>query len=281
MAQQLDQVGAAAALTQVRGVDTDLHVVTEISWLMEVRSYAPDAREGVRALLRETFGSCAVFDRVVDGNPLGEPVAVVAAHDGRVVGFNTWNPWIVHGPRGPVVAYQSGASAVSDTMRGQGIFGKLLRLGEEVARGRGVAALFGFPNPASLPGFLKVGWEQPSVLRLFVSPLPSLGVGPLGLRSPAPSKPANDAASFVAWRYARAGVTPRALRLPDGRVVTVYARRERKRGATLNKLLDVVDGAGRRVLTGLGPLAARLPGPGLTILRAGAAPGAMPPWLPV
>lgn len=249
---------------------------------IDVRPYSVADREPVRALMLDAFGSAHVFDQFDGGNPLGEPVSVVAVHAGCVVGFNTWNPWIIHAPHGPVVAYQSGASAVASSMRGQGIFGKLLRLGEDEARRRDISILFGFPNPASLPGFMKASWEERGRLRLYASPVPSVGIGPFALPSashhaalaPAPA----TAAAFIAWRFGRAGVVGRRLRLRDGRDVTVYARTDRRRGAAINKLLDVVDTDGRRVDDGLGALAARLPGPGLTMLRATAPPGAFPPW---
>lgn len=246
---------------------------------IDVRCYSAADREGVRALMLEAFGSTHVFDQFDGGNPLGEPVSVVAVHAGRVVGFNTWNPWIVHAPQGPVVAYQSGASAVAESMRGQGIFGKLLRFGEDEARRRDIAVLFGFPNPASLPGFLKAAWEERGRLRLYASPAPSVGIGPLGLRTSSNPPATAAAAAFVAWRFARAGVVGRRLRLRGGRDVTVYARTERHRGAAVNKLLDVVDADGCRVSTGLGAFAARLPGPGVTMLRATVPPGGFPPWL--
>src|SRR4051812_4130059 len=112
---------------------------------VHVRPYGAEDREGVRALLGKTFGSPAVFDRFADGNPLGEFVGVVAEWEGRVVGYNMWNAWLIHTPAGAVTAYQSGASSVDESIRGQGVFGKLLRAGEELAASRGIAVFFGFP----------------------------------------------------------------------------------------------------------------------------------------
>jgi GNAT superfamily N-acetyltransferase len=249
---------------------------------VNVRPYADDDREHVRALLAKTFGSADVFDRFSTGNPLGRFVAVVAEHAGAVVGYNMWNPWLVHTAAGPVTMHQSGASAVDDSMRGQGIFGKLLRTGEALARERGVAVLFGFPNPASLPGFLKAGWEHPRSLRLFASPVPALGIGPLARRAldGDADGDGSDAARFVAWRYRVAGVERRAVSL-GGRTATIYSRATSRRGARVHKLLDVVDERGHRILAAPALALARLPGPGVTLLRATSAPRGLPPWLPV
>ncbi len=251
---------------------------------MLVRPYQRTDIEPVRKLLTRTFGTSEIFDRFAVGNPLGEFVAVVAVSaeaEGTIVGFNIWNPWLVQTSAGPVIAYQSGASAVDESMRGRGVFGQLLRAGESVARGRGVEMLFGFPNPASLPAFVKGGWDHALSLRIFVSPLPSIGLGCQTSAAPTADVTTSMAARFVAWRYARAGVTGHRAELRDGRTVTLYARTERRMGARVNKLLDVVDHTGQRVTDTLGAIGARLPGPGVNILRAVTPPPGLPPWLHV
>jgi predicted N-acetyltransferase YhbS len=245
---------------------------------VDVRPFAAGDREGVRALLLKTFGSSQVFDRYADGNPLGEFVGIVAEHDGAIVGFNMWNPWLIQTREGPVTAFQSGASSVDDSMRGQGVFGKLLRAGEDVARGRGIPWFFGFPNPASHAAFMKHGWEHAKTLRMFVCPMPSLGFR--DRRVGETSGIGTAAAQFVAWRYARAGAEARALELGGTRVV-VYTRTQRRAGITQHKILDVLDEHGRRVPERLSSIARALPGPGVTWIRATPPPSAVVPWVPL
>src|SRR5688572_1489518 len=68
---------------------------------VDVRAYRDGDRAGVRALLARTFTEASIFDRFAEGNPLGAFVAAVAEHAGAVVGFNMWNPWLVHTAGGP------------------------------------------------------------------------------------------------------------------------------------------------------------------------------------
>jgi GNAT superfamily N-acetyltransferase len=240
-----------------------------------VRPFAAADREGVRALLGKTFGSPAAFDRFAEGNPLGDFVGVVAEHEGKVVGYNMWNAWLLNTSAEPIVAYQSGASSVDESMRGQGIFGKLLRAGEELAASRGIAVFFGFPNPASLEAFLKNGWRHADTLRMFACTVPSIGIGRV-VRSALPDT--SIEARFVTWRFTRAGIEARPV-LARGERLTAYARTLVWRGAKIHRLLDVVDGRGHRRPDHLVAAVSSLPGPGLTVMRAAPPPGL--PWLAV
>lgn len=250
-----------------------------------VRPYQSGDRESVRSLLSKVFGSPEVFDRFSEGNPLGDFVAVVAESDGGIVGFNMWNAWLVHALGGPVTAYQSGASAVDESMRGRGLFRKLLGAGEQLGASRGIRWFFGFPNPSSTEAFLRSGWRRGGTMRVLLSPTPSVGLRRGGsgalLSGPALGSLDTPQARFQHWRYGRAGVASRAERLPDGRAVTVYYRTSIRLGLRLHKLLDVVDQQGQRVTRGLGRILASAPGPGVTLLRATPPPQSAIPWIPV
>lgn len=244
-----------------------------------MRPYCTADREGVRSLLLGTFASSSVFDRFSEGNPLGAFLAIVAEHDGKIVGFNMWNPWLLQTPVSPSVVYQSGASAVHESMRGRGLFGRLLRAGEEEARLRGIGVFLGYPNPASLPGFLKVGWRHILSLRLWMSPVPSLSVRPAASPQSSGPPPSELTARFLAWRYARAGVSCTDVRI-GGSAAVLYFRTEHIRGVRVHRLLDVVGASGRP--SRLGPsVAAGLPGPAVTMIRAHPAPSTFPGWLHV
>ena len=216
-----------------------------------VRPYRATDREALRALLVKTFGSSEVFDRFEVGNPLGTPVRAVAELDGVVVGLNQWVPWLLWTSTGIVRGYQSGASAVDESARGKGVFGKLLLEGERIARAEGVEFFFGFPNPASYSGFIKAGWMLQSRMPLRIFPVPTTG-SPFGRKSSigdpqtAEPRPAVDSGElsgllprFLSFRYGLGDIESR--RFKGGGVV--YFRRRKVRGATLVQLLDVlVDG---------------------------------------
>lgn len=60
---------------------------------------------------------------------------------------------------------------VSPDFRGRGLFLELLERATEAARADGIRLLFNFPNPASLPGFLKRGWTRGRGFQNWLRPL--------------------------------------------------------------------------------------------------------------
>lgn len=70
------------------------------------------------------------------------------------------------------LGYQSVDSAIAKEYRGQGLFRKLNLRALEIAKERQGAFVFNFPNDNSLPGYLKMGWEQDtSLIRMVRLPL--------------------------------------------------------------------------------------------------------------
>jgi GNAT superfamily N-acetyltransferase len=233
---------------------------------IEVRPYTPLDRQGVCTLLQKTFNNLAPFDRYERDNPLGEFIGAVAELEGRVVGFNMWNAWLVHTADGPITAYQSGGSAVDDLCRGQGVFGRLLQEGERQAVERGIEYFIGFPNPASLKAFLRAGWEYVKNLRFHVELVPALW--------PRARCRATDADEgevlyrrFAAWRYARGGAFAIHKCDRSGRPLWIYYSVVRAGGLPVVRLLDIVDAEGRRDLTQIRHAARWIPGPAPITLR--------------
>lgn len=242
----------------------------------EVVPFEAGHREGVRALLTSAYGSAAGFERLETGNPLGTFLGVCAVRAGRVVGFNIWNPWLVHTPKGPIAVHQSGSSIVDESCRGQGVFGRLLAVGEAEAQARGIKYFIGFPNPASHGSFVRAGWETIRSMSLLACAVPALALRPAARKLERASTPEWQ---FIEWRYARAGAS--ALDASVGRErFTVFYSTTTRRGLKVHRILDVLDGSGRRDLRKVGQLTAQLPGPGGAYLRASAAQSASLPALP-
>lgn len=243
----------------------------------QVVPFEPQYREGVRALLRTAYGNSDAFDRYAAGNPLGEFLAVCALRDARVVGFNIWNRWLLHTSRGPVPVLQSGASIVDESCRGQGVFAKLLGAGEELARGDGSKYFVGFPNPASHKGFVRAGWETGRRLGLYAVSLPAVGA-----RSGRPSVASSEGPwPFIKWRYAR--LLARSISVEvRGVEYRAYFTTRVAGGVNVHRLLDILDPQGRRDLRVVARVAAHLPLPGVTYLRAAVSSSNGPasvPWV--
>jgi predicted N-acetyltransferase YhbS len=232
-----------------------------------VRAYEENDREGVRALLRGTFGDSLGFDRFETGNPLGPAIRAVASDGGRVVGFNQWQPWKIPGAE-EISTFQSGASAVDTAYRGHRLFSRLLAEGESQANALRVGCFIGFPNPASLGAFVRSGWKVVQSLSLRCNLVPSLGSGKSG-----ETGSLGGLAPFYRWRYESADVEARTVG-SEGRVAIF--RRVREGGIAVIRLLDVIGARGERSANLLSGLSTALPGMRLITFRASHALGGAP-----
>jgi GNAT superfamily N-acetyltransferase len=222
-----------------------------------MRAFAVEDRERVRSFLTRAIGGTTNFDRYETNNPLGPPVRVIAEREGRIVGFNQWNAWLVRTRYEPIVVYQSGTSAVDPDCRGQQIFARLLAAGTREAEKCGVTAFIGFPNPLSKGSLVRDGWVHVKDLLLYVSLVPALG----HRASP------GELTGFAQWRYNDEIVRARV----DDRVVLFVP--ERRKIRTL-RVLDVFRHEVRDY-THLAALVRALPGPAVAYFRSSAKPSAL------
>lgn len=133
---------------------------------IDVRPYRDADEPAVLALLDASLGGGPGGRRPVEffrwkhlRNPFGRSYALVAEHDGRVVGFRTFMRWrfVIDGLA--VRAVRAVDTATHPEHQGQGIFRRLTLAALEDLR-TDTDLVFNTPNAKSLPGYLKMGWER-------------------------------------------------------------------------------------------------------------------------
>ena len=123
-----------------------------------------DDLDRIRTLYAAIRGSCRpeAFDRWrYFGSPEGTCPAVVALDGETVAGFYTLWPARVRLGQEVVLAGQSMDTMTHPDYQGRGIFIRLAKACYDLAASRGYELLYGFPNPASYPGFVRrLDWNH-------------------------------------------------------------------------------------------------------------------------
>lgn len=128
------------------------------------RPATADDHGAVRTLFADVFGyqRKAAHDRWLsfDG-PDGPIIATVAEDAGSIVGYYALLPTALRLGKEVVAGAQSLDTMTHPDYRGQGMFTRLAIATFDLAADRGVKALYGFPNAASYPGFVrKLNWDH-------------------------------------------------------------------------------------------------------------------------
>lgn len=130
---------------------------------IEIVEYSSEYRSSCIDLLKRTFPGSSneeTFSWRYEREGTGRPLMVCAMDGDRVVSFNSWVEWRFQYRDLTYRAYQSGDSATDEQYRRMGIWGKILGLGEKIARERGIDFFFGFPSAMSYGGFYKTGYQR-------------------------------------------------------------------------------------------------------------------------
>jgi GNAT superfamily N-acetyltransferase len=105
------------------------------------------------------------------GNPYGESPMWLAEADGRIVGFRAFLRWRFRRADGTTVrAVRAVDTATVPEHQGRGIFTRLTLGALDELREDGVDLVFNTPNTNSLPGYLKMGWQEVGRLPVVVRP---------------------------------------------------------------------------------------------------------------
>lgn len=92
-------------------------------------------------------------------NPFGESIMACAEVDNKIVGcvaYGIQDFWLKGKTIKGVLSFET---FVHPAYQGEGIFSKLIKLGEETVKSKGIDLMLNFPNSNSLRGFLKGGWK--------------------------------------------------------------------------------------------------------------------------
>jgi GNAT superfamily N-acetyltransferase len=129
-----------------------------------VRPGTPEDSPALRELFEVVFGVPREADHYAwkfEENPAGPPILAVAEVDGRLVGQYALWPTKLRVGREVLLGAQSLDTMTHPDYRGQGMFTVLAKEAMGYAQDRGVEVLFGFPNEASYPGFVrKLDWDH-------------------------------------------------------------------------------------------------------------------------
>ncbi len=93
-------------------------------------------------------------------NPFGISPVIVADLDGKLIGLRAFLRWEFLEGEKTWKACRAVDTAIHPDFQGKGIFKQLTQELIESLKQEGVDLIFNTPNKASLPGYLKMGWEK-------------------------------------------------------------------------------------------------------------------------
>lgn len=99
-------------------------------------------------------------------NPFGESLVLVAEEAGEIVGVRAFMRWKWQKGEEVYSAFRAVDTATHPAHQGKGIFKKLTLKALEIGKERGDHFVFNTPNEQSRPGYLKMGWEEVSKLKV-------------------------------------------------------------------------------------------------------------------
>ncbi len=151
-----------------------------------VRELKNEDIPNVIELLNMVFSELGYFETPMDNSwwkwryelsPFGQPIHLVAENSsGNIVGFRSFWPWELIFKGLTLKAYQPQATVVHPSFRRMGIFREMNLEALNRAKKEGADLLFNFPNQASLPGYLSMGWHFVSKIPWLVKPLRPLAI---------------------------------------------------------------------------------------------------------
>jgi GNAT superfamily N-acetyltransferase len=140
--------------------------VPEASTSLTIRALRNDDEPAVLALLETALAGGPTGSRTGDfltwkhfANPFGRSIGLVAEDAGRVAGVRLVMRWQFELGGELVTAGRMVDTATHPEYRGRGIFKDLTLAALEIARDD-TALIFNTPNSSSMPGYLKMGWQE-------------------------------------------------------------------------------------------------------------------------
>ncbi len=140
----------------------------------------PKILEVLKASLGETSSKKteAVWRYKHMDNPFGKSLVLVAVENDKIIGVRALMRWNWQLGNQIFSAYRAVDTATHPEHQGKGVFKKLTLRAIEIAKEQSDHFIFNTPNTQSLPGYLKMGWEEVDKLKIrakLASPLNWVG----------------------------------------------------------------------------------------------------------
>ncbi len=103
-------------------------------------------------------------------NPFGRSVVMVAEENKTIIGVRAFMRWQWKLGGKVYNTFRAVDTATHPEHQGRGVFKKLTLKAVEVAQENGDQFIFNTPNEQSMPGYLKMGWEQVDKLKVALRP---------------------------------------------------------------------------------------------------------------
>jgi predicted N-acetyltransferase YhbS len=133
----------------------------------------PEILEVLKASLGETSSKKteAVWRYKHVENPFGKSLDLVALENDEIIGIRALMRWKWQMGDQVFSTYRAVDTATHPDHQGKGVFKKLTLKAIEIAKENGNDFIFNTPNTQSLPGYLKMGWEEVNKLRIRIDPV--------------------------------------------------------------------------------------------------------------
>jgi predicted N-acetyltransferase YhbS len=105
------------------------------------------------------------------GNPFGKSLVLVAVENDKIIGVRALMRWKWQLENQIFSALRAVDTATHPEHQGKGVFKKLTLRAIEIAKEQSDHFIFNTPNTQSLPGYLKMGWEEVDKLKIRVRPV--------------------------------------------------------------------------------------------------------------
>jgi len=132
----------------------------------------PEILEVLKASLGETSSKKteAVWRYKHIENPFGKSLILVAVENDTIIGVRALMRWKWQLGKQVFSALRAVDTATHPEHQGKGVFKKLTLKAIEIAKEHGDDFIFNTPNTQSLPGYLKMGWEEVDKLKIRIVP---------------------------------------------------------------------------------------------------------------
>lgn len=144
---------------------------------MEIREATEKDIPAILDVLRASLGEISskkTFDvwkfKHLD-NPFGKSLVLIALEDKDIIGVRAFMRWQWQFQSKIYKGLRAVDTATHPMHQGKGVFKKLTLQAIEVAKEEGAHFIFNTPNDQSLPGYLKMGWEEVSKLEIKIAPV--------------------------------------------------------------------------------------------------------------